>query len=106
MNTMNKKPLSDNTYDITAHLVERFGPIGSDTWKAEEDRAWEEYNADIIREARKKSGITQSELAKRIGADKAYVSKVEHGRTVPTVSTFYRIVAALGMQVVLIKLPL
>ena len=91
---------------MTAHLVEKFGPIGSETWKAEEDRAWEEYNADILREARKEAGLTQSELAERIGADKAYVSKVEHGRTVPTVSTFYRIVAALGMQVVLTKLPM
>ena len=96
----------DNMYDMTAHLVEKFGPIGSETWKAEEDRAWEEYNADILREARKEAGLTQSELAERIGADKAYVSKVEHGRTVPTVSTFYRIVAALGMQVVLTKLPM
>ena len=96
---------SDNMYDVTAHLVEKFGPIGSETWKAEEDRAWEEYNADILREARKEAGLTQSELARRIGADKAYVSKVEHGRTVPTVSSFYKIVAALGMQVVLTKLP-
>ncbi len=100
------KHLMDNMYDMTAHLVEKFGPIGSETWKAEEDRAWEEYNADILREARKEAGLTQSELAERIGADKAYVSKVEHGRTVPTVSTFYRIVAALGMQVVLTKLPM
>jgi len=96
-----KKSKSGDNYDVTAHLVERFGPIGSETWKAEEDRAWEEYNADILREARKKAGITQSELAQRIGADKAYISRVEHGRTVPTVSSFYRIVAALGMQVVL-----
>lgn len=99
-----KKKESNNLYDVTAHLVERFGPIGSDTWKAEEARAWEEYNADILREARKEAGITQSELASRIGADKSYISKIEHGKTVPTVSSFYRIVAALGMQVTLVKI--
>jgi ribosome-binding protein aMBF1 (putative translation factor) len=100
-----KKRNDKQFYDVTAHLVERFGPVGSDAWKAEEDRAWEEYNADILRNARKEAGITQSELAQRIGADKAYISKVEHGRTVPTVSSFYRIVSALGMQVVITKQP-
>lgn len=100
-----KKRNDKQFYDVTAHLVERFGPVGSDAWKAEEARAWEEYNADILRNARKEAGITQSELAHRIGADKAYISKVEHGRTVPTVSSFYRIVSALGMQVVITKQP-
>ncbi len=99
-----EKKNSNNIYDVTAHLVERFGPIGSDTWEEEESRAWEEYNAEILREARKEAGITQSELATRIGADKSYISKVEHGKTVPTVSSFYRIVAALGMQVTLVKI--
>lgn len=98
------KKNNNNLYDVTAHLVERFGPMGSDTWKEEESRAWEEYNAEILREARKEAGITQSELASRIGADKSYISKVEHGKTVPTVSSFYRIVAALGMQVTLVKI--
>ena len=96
-----KKSNRPDCYDITGHLVEKFGPIGSDTWKEEENRAWEEYNAEILRKARKEAGMTQSELAEKIGADKAYVSRVEHGRTIPTVSTFYRIVAALGMQVVI-----
>ena len=100
-----KKRNDKQFYDVTAHLVERFGPVGSDAWKAEEDRAWEEYNADILRNARKEAGITQSELAQRIGADKAFISKVEHGHTVPTVSSFYRIVSALGMQVVITKQP-
>lgn len=99
-----KKNDNNNLFDVTTHLVERFGPIGSASWKEEVSRAWEEYNADILREARKEAGITQAELADRIGADKSYISKVEHGKTVPTVSSFYRIVAALGMQVTLVKI--
>lgn len=99
-----KKNDNNNLFDVTAHLVDRFGPIGSDSWKEEESRAWEEYNAEILREARKEAGITQAELADRIGADKSYISKIEHGKTVPTVSSFYRIVAALGMQVTLVKI--
>ncbi len=100
-----KKSKTGDYYDITAHLVEQYGPRGSESWKAVEDRAWEEYNADILKNARKAAGLTQSELADRIGADKAYISKIEHGRTIPTVSSFYRIVAAMGMQVVLTRIP-
>lgn len=98
-----KKSKRMDYYDVTAHLVERFGPVGSASWKAEEDRAWEEYNADILRNARMEAGLTQEELALRIGADKSYISKVEHGKTIPTVSSFYRIVSALGMQVEITK---
>ena len=94
-----RKSGKDNFYDVTKHLEDRFGPVGSQSWREEEDRAWEEYNAEILRDARKEAGLTQSELAERIGADKAYISKVENGHTIPTVATFYRIVSAMGMQV-------
>jgi transcriptional regulator with XRE-family HTH domain len=43
--------------------------------------------------------LTQEELAKRIGADKSYISRIERGITVPSVATFYRIVSALGRSV-------
>lgn len=91
----------NNCFDVTAHLEDKFGPIGSDKWKAEEDRAWEEYNAQILKDARKEVGLTQSELAERIGADKSYISRIERGITIPTVSSFYKIISALGMQIVI-----
>lgn len=47
----------------------------------------------------KESPLTQAELGARIGADKAYISKVERGLTVPSVSTFYKIAAAMGLTV-------
>ena len=96
---MKSQKQAGENYDVTAHLVRRFGPVGSETWKAEENRAWEEYNAQILKDARKKMGVTQAEVAARIGADKSYISRIEHGKTVPTVSSFYRIVSALGLQV-------
>ena len=63
------------------------------------NHAWEEYNAQILLEARKNAGLTQAELAQRIGADKGYISRVERGLTIPTVSTLYKIAAAMGMTV-------
>ena len=53
----------------------------------------------IIEEARKKAKMTQEELAKKIGTNKSYISRVETGKTEPKVSTFYRIASALGMTV-------
>jgi transcriptional regulator with XRE-family HTH domain len=44
------------------------------------------------------------ELAKRIGTNKTYISRVENGRTEPKISTFYRIVAALGRSVELVPI--
>ena len=63
--------------------------------------AWEEYNAQILLDARKNAGLTQAELAARIGADKGYISRLERGLTIPTVSTLYKIAAAMGLSVTL-----
>ncbi len=94
-----KKPLF---YDVTAELERQFGPMGSPGWKAAEERAWERYNAAMLLDARKEAGLTQEELAKRLGVDKGYISRVERGLTEPMVSTFYRLAAALGFRVDLV----
>lgn len=47
----------------------------------------------------KKAKITQAELARRIGSDRSYISRVESGQTEPKVSTFYRIMNALGCRI-------
>ena len=86
-------------YDVSAELEQEFGPRGSESRKAAENKAWEEYNAQILLDARKKAGLTQQELAERIGANKGYVSRLERGLTIPSVSTLYRIAAAMGLVV-------
>jgi len=86
-------------YNISAELEQEFGSKGSASRKAAEDKAWEEYNAQILLDARKNAGLTQQELAERIGANKGYVSRLERGLTIPSVSTLYRIAAAMGLAV-------
>ena len=49
-------------YDISKELEQEFGPKGSASRKAAEDKAWEEYNAQILLDARKNAGLTQSTL--------------------------------------------
>lgn len=90
---------NEDIYDVSAELEQEFGPKGSETRKQAEDKAWEEYNAQILLDARKKSGLTQQQLAERIGANKSYISRVERGLIIPSVSTLYRIAAAMGLTV-------
>ncbi|MCH5227255.1 MAG: helix-turn-helix transcriptional regulator, partial [Muribaculaceae bacterium] len=47
----------------------------------------------------KKAKITQAELARRIGSNRSYISHVEKGITEPRISTFYRIMNALGVRI-------
>ena len=97
------KKISDNLYDVSSHLEDKYGAPGSPTWEKAKNEAWEEYNASILRSARKEAGMTQSQLAEKVGTNKGYISKVEHGKTIPTVSSFYRMISAMGMEVRIMK---
>lgn len=98
MTTKNKNNM---LYDVSAELDNVFGAPGTDSRRAAEDLAWQEYNAQILLDARKNAGLTQEALAERIGASKGYISRLERGLTTPTIATFYRIVAAMGLTVAL-----
>ena len=93
---MSKK---NEIYDVSAELAKKFGEIGTQSRAEATAKAWEEYNAQILLDARKNARLTQAELAERIGADKGYISRVERGITVPTVATLYKIVAAMGLTI-------
>lgn len=93
---MSKK---NEIYDVSGELANEFGEVGTPSRKKAIAHAWEEYNAQILLDARKNSGLTQEELAMRIGADKGYISRIERGITIPTVSTLYRIISAMGLTI-------
>ena len=95
MNKANNKVI----IDVDAQLDATFGKEGTPECGAAEERANAFFTGQIIEDARKKANITQEELAARIGTNKSYISRVETGRTEPKVSTFYRIIAALGLTV-------
>ncbi|WP_075998207.1 helix-turn-helix domain-containing protein [Salaquimonas pukyongi] len=52
-----------------------------------------------VREQRKRLDVSQEELAMRIGADQAYVSRVEAGQMNVTLETVEQIAGALGIDV-------
>lgn len=87
------------TYNVSEELNQTFGAPGTESRRHAENQAWEEYNAQILLDARKEAGMTQAELANKIGTDKSYISRVERGLTIPSISTFYRMVSAMGLTV-------
>jgi transcriptional regulator with XRE-family HTH domain len=52
-----------------------------------------------VREHRNRLGVSQEELAMRIGADQAYVSRIEAGQMNVTLETVEQIGSALGIDV-------
>lgn len=89
-------------YDVSAELEREFGTADSERRAAAVEHAWEEYNAQILLDARKNAHMTQDEVAKRIGASKGYISRVERGLVIPTVATLYKLVSAMGLRIVLV----
>jgi len=85
--------------NISEQLAKEFGAHGTPERAKFDEEAYAFYTSQLLLDARKNARITQGELAKRIGADKSYISRVEKGQTVPSVATFYRIVSALGLYV-------
>ena len=76
-----------------------FGALGTPERIQAEEKAYAFYTGQIIEDARKKAKITQAELARRIGSNRSYISHVEKGVTDPRISTFYRIMNALGVRI-------
>jgi len=54
--------------------------------------------AAILRDARRRAGLTQAELARLAGTSQATISAYEHGRKSPSVETLARLLAATGTR--------
>jgi transcriptional regulator with XRE-family HTH domain len=52
----------------------------------------------LLQEARRRSGLTQVELARRAGVPQSTVAKIERGRRDPSLSTLERLVRAAGLE--------
>lgn len=90
---------NDQLIDYDVVLDAKFGAKGTPQRAEAEEKAYAFYTGQIIEDARKKAKITQAELARRIGSNRSYISRVESGQTEPKVSTFYRIMNALGCSI-------
>jgi len=55
--------------------------------------------ADAMIRARKKAGLTQAELAERMGTSRTAVVRLEGGRKLPTLETIRRVARATGQRI-------
>ena len=94
MKKMNLTPIEDL-------IAEDFGAEGTPTRM--------EFDAEIdafilgerLREERQKVGLTQEQLADKIGTKKSYISRVENGHADIQLSTLQKIFQGLGRKVCL-----
>lgn len=82
----------------TQMLNEKYGEEGTDSRKEFNARAKAWYYSELLKETRKENGITQAELAQRIGKKREYIVKLEKGETDMQLSTFLSISQALGLK--------
>jgi transcriptional regulator with XRE-family HTH domain len=59
----------------------------------------------LIREARRRHGISQQTLARRAGTTQKQVSRIERGDVSPSISTLARLLAAMGERLELLAVP-
>ena len=79
-------------------FVDEYGAKGTasrDEFDAK-SRAW--YYAEVLKNARKAAGITQQQLADKIGKKREYVAMLEKGETDMQLSTFIMISEAVGLK--------
>lgn len=61
--------------------------------------------ADLIREARSRARISQSELARRSGVSRTTVNAYERGRREPSVDALARLLDAAGLRLAAVRPP-
>ena len=89
--------------DYDAALDARYGKEGTPERVKFEEDAYAYYTGLILRDARKDAKVSQAELARRTHTTKSYISRIENGVIIPSVAVFYRMIAALGMTVEIVR---
>jgi ribosome-binding protein aMBF1 (putative translation factor) len=98
---MNTKENMIQDYDVV--LDSLYGKEGTPERAQFEEKAYAFYTGTILRDARKEAKISQVELAERTQTTKSYISRIENGGIIPSVAVFYKMIAALGMEIKITK---
>ena len=85
-----------NRPTMNDYLNETYGEVGTLTREEFSAKALAYYYGELIKETRKEQKITQQELADKIGKERAYIAKIEQGKTDLQISNFVQIINALG----------
>lgn len=94
-----KKETLMNCSNLDELLNIEFGEVGTPS-REEFDKETEAFClAQTLKEERMRAGLTQQELAEKIGTKKTYISRLENGKADIQLSTLFRIFEGLGRRV-------
>lgn len=100
---MNIMQANSDIHSMDAVLDKLYGEVGSPEREEFRREAYAFCAGQIISNARKQEKITQGELAKRVGTNKSYISKIENGLIEPGTGLFLQIIDALGLKIEIVK---
>jgi Predicted transcriptional regulator with C-terminal CBS domains len=96
---MNKEEIR-NAKDFDELLDIKYGKTGTERRDKFEEKAQYFVISEMLKESRKDAGMTQEQLAEKVGTKKSYISRLENGKCDIQLSTLYRIFEfGLGKQV-------
>ena len=97
------KARNENLTSIDAIMDAEFGKPGTPEREEFRKEAYAYCMGQLICAARKKEKMTQPELAEKIGTTKTYISSIAKGIVDPGISTFCRLIDALGLKIEIVK---
>jgi len=96
---MNKEEIR-NAKNFDELLDIKYGRTGTEGRDKFEEKAQYFVISEMLKDARKDAGMTQEQLAEKVGTKKSYISRLENGKCDIQLSTLYRIFEfGLGKQV-------
>ena len=88
-----------NCSNLDELLNVEFGKVGTPS-RDEFDKETEAFClAQTLKEERIRAGLTQEQLAEKIGTKKTYISRLENGKADVQLTTLFRIFEGLGRRV-------
>lgn len=94
---MQKK--TNNVGDFDEVLNALYGKPGTPQRESFRREAYAYCVGSIIHDARKSEGMTQQELAEKVGTKKSYISRIETGSVEPSAGLFLNILNILGLTI-------
>ena len=98
MNKEKKDAIMEST-SFEELLNAEYGERGTETREKFETETETFCLAECLKEQRRLAGLTQEQLAAKIGTKKSYISKIENGHADIQLSTLFRIFGGLGKRI-------
>ena len=97
--TKDKAIMECNNLDELLNI--EFGEVGTKSREKFDVETEAFCFAQTLKEERLRAGLTQEQLAEKIGTKKTYISRLENGKADIQLNTLFRIFEGLGRRVVL-----